>query len=194
MVGRPEHKNRSPVAVYGYQGPFVLLFYKLFPSILCCSREASLFLLKFHRFMLLQTDSFYFVLQSRDSPFANTKSRRKRNGTEGNVVLSDRVSAPHLLNKSSRWYSVIDEVMRKNKRQVNKLKDSRILNMKLHQTLYGFIIFEVDWDNVRGINYSNELQVVYVNVHNCTFRKMLTMFNGMAHTHSFWYCCRLIHR
>jgi hypothetical protein len=28
--------------------------------------------------MLLQTDSFYFVLQSRDSPFANTKTRRKR--------------------------------------------------------------------------------------------------------------------
>jgi hypothetical protein len=84
--------------------------------------------------------------------------------------------------------------MRKNKRQVNKVKDSRLLNRKLHQTLYGFIFFEVDWDNVRGINYSNELQVLYVNVHNCAFREMLAMFNGMAHTHSFWYCCRLIHR
>ncbi|TVU28700.1 hypothetical protein EJB05_20230 [Eragrostis curvula] len=98
------------------------------------------------------------VTKSRFSPFANTKSRRKRNETGGDVVLPERVSAPHLLNKSSRWYSVIDEAVREKKLQVNKLKDSRILNRELHQTLYGFIIFEVDWADVRGINYLNELQ------------------------------------
>ncbi|AQK75286.1 hypothetical protein ZEAMMB73_Zm00001d018217 [Zea mays] len=48
--------------------------------------------------------------------------------------------------------------MREKKLQVNKLKDARILNRELHQTLYGFIIFEVDWADVRGINYLNELQ------------------------------------
>jgi hypothetical protein len=127
-------------------------------------------LLEFHGSML-QTDSFYFVLQSRLSPFANTKTRRKRNETEGNIVLSERVSAAH---KPSRWYSVIDEAMQEKKLQVNKLKDSRMLNRELHQTLYGFIIFEVDWPDVRGINYLNELQVLHINVNNPTFREMST--------------------
>lgn len=102
------------------------------------------------------------MLQARQSPFANTKTRRKRNETDENVVLSEEVPASHLLNKSSRWYSVIDEAMREKKLQVNKLKDSRILNRELHQTLHGFIIFEVHWADVRGINYLNELQVLYM--------------------------------
>jgi hypothetical protein len=42
---------------------------------------------------------------------------------------------------------------------VEKLKDARVLNKELHRTLYGFIVFEVEWANVRGINYLNELQV-----------------------------------
>jgi hypothetical protein len=54
--------------------------------------------------------------------------------------------------------------MRNKKLQVNKLKDSRLLNRELHRTLYGFIIFEVDWADVRGINYLNELQVLLLNV------------------------------
>ena len=58
--------------------------------------------------------------------------------------------------------------MREKRLQVNKLKDARILNRELHQTLYGFIIFEVDWAHVRGINYLNELQVWSINVDNPT--------------------------
>ncbi|XP_021315541.1 uncharacterized protein LOC8078949 isoform X2 [Sorghum bicolor] len=99
------------------------------------------------------------VTKSRFSPFANSRTRRKRDETDGKLVFStSSVSAAHLQNKSSRWYSLIDEAMREKKLQVNKLKDARILNRELHQTLYGFIIFEVDWADVRGINYLNELQ------------------------------------
>ncbi|WVZ73455.1 hypothetical protein U9M48_021758 [Paspalum notatum var. saurae] len=99
------------------------------------------------------------VTKSRFSPFANSRSRRKKDETDGKLLLSaNPISAPHLQNKSSRWYSLIDEAMREKKLQVNKLKDARILNRELHQTLYGLIIFEVDWADVRGINYLNELQ------------------------------------
>ncbi|XP_062220438.1 uncharacterized protein LOC133919897 isoform X2 [Phragmites australis] len=99
------------------------------------------------------------VTKSRLSPFANTRTRRKQDETGGKLVFSEiPISAPHLWNKSSIWYSLIDEAMREKKLQVNKLKDSRLLNKELHQTLYGFIIFEVDWADVRGINYLNELQ------------------------------------
>jgi hypothetical protein len=102
------------------------------------------------------------LLQSRFSPFANSRARRRRDETDEKLVYStSSVSAPHLQNKSSRWYSLIDDAMREKKLQVNKLKDARILNRELHQTLYGFIIFEVDWADVRGINYLNELQVVF---------------------------------
>ena len=109
------------------------------------------------------------MLQSRFSPFANSRTRRKRDETDGKLVFSTSpISAPHLPNKSSRWYSLIDEAVREKKLQVNKLKDARILNRELHQTLYGFIIFEVDWGHVRGINYLNELQVWSINVDNPT--------------------------
>ncbi|PWZ19880.1 hypothetical protein Zm00014a_011101 [Zea mays] len=99
------------------------------------------------------------VTKSRFSPFANSRARRRRDETDEKLVYStSSVSAPHLQNKSSRWYSLIDDAMREKKLQVNKFKDARILNRELHQTLYGFIIFEVDWADVRGINYLNELQ------------------------------------
>lgn len=124
------------------------------------------FLLKFHCIANnLILVAFFVLLQSRFSPFANSRTRRKRDETDGKLVFStSSVSAPHLQNKSSRWYSLIDEAMREKKLQVNKLKDARILNRELHQTLYGFIIFEVDWADVRGINYLNELQVLSINV------------------------------
>ena len=75
--------------------------------------------------------------------------------------------------------------MREKKLQVNKLKDARILNRELHQTLYGFIIFEVDWADVRGINYLNELQVRSVNVDNPTIADDIDEFKVMAQAHLF---------
>uniref|UniRef100_A0A2P2JK04 Uncharacterized protein MANES_13G066300 n=1 Tax=Rhizophora mucronata TaxID=61149 RepID=A0A2P2JK04_RHIMU len=38
------------------------------------------------------------------------------------------------------------------------LRKSLLLSSELQRTLYGFIVFEVAWSTVRGINYSNELQ------------------------------------
>lgn len=60
-----------------------------------------------------------------------------------------------------RWFSVIDAALYQKKAliPVKKLKDSFLLNKELHHTLYGFIVFEVEWAHVRGINYLNELQV-----------------------------------
>lgn len=126
------------------------------------------------------------MLQSRFSPFANSRTRRKRDETDGNHIFSGSpISAPHLRNKPSRWYSLIDEAMREKKLQVNKLKDARILNRELHQTLYGFIIFEVDWADVRGINYLNELQVLSINVDKPTSTDDIDEFKMIARAHLF---------
>jgi hypothetical protein len=43
---------------------------------------------------------------------------------------------------------------------VKKLRNSLFLSSELHRTLYGFIVFEVAWNDVRGINYLNELLVL----------------------------------
>lgn len=62
-----------------------------------------------------------------------------------------------------KWFSLIDSVISSRERAllpVKKLRNSLIVNSKLHGTLYGFIVFEVAWKDVRGINYLNELQVV----------------------------------
>lgn len=61
-----------------------------------------------------------------------------------------------------RWFPFLDAVTLSKRREllpVKKLRNSLILNSKLHRTLYGFIVFEVAWSDVRGINYFNELQV-----------------------------------
>lgn len=60
------------------------------------------------------------------------------------------------------WFSVIDAVLVSRKNAllpVKKLTNSLISNSLMHKTLYGFIVFEVAWSNVRGINYYNVLQV-----------------------------------
>lgn len=43
---------------------------------------------------------------------------------------------------------------------VKKLRNSLQFSSELHRTLYGFIVFEVAWTDVRGISYLNELQVL----------------------------------
>ena len=103
------------------------------------------------------------VLQSRLSPFANTK---RKEGRKLMRQLSDLETSPSLntskLKNFKQWFSLIDAVTLSRKRAllpVKKLKNSLIANSKLHRTLYGFIVFEVVWSDVRGINYLNELQV-----------------------------------
>ncbi|XP_023513017.1 uncharacterized protein LOC111777588 isoform X1 [Cucurbita pepo subsp. pepo] len=100
------------------------------------------------------------VTKSRLSPFANRKVRRDRN--------SKRVAyqRPKITKKKKcLWFSLINAVTLSHKKllllpmpPVENLRKSFILNNELHCTLYGFIVFEVSWSNVRGINYLNELQ------------------------------------
>ncbi|KAJ6723744.1 hypothetical protein OIU74_008166 [Salix koriyanagi] len=97
------------------------------------------------------------VTKSRLSPFANTKAKRGRK--EGNVASSQ--SNPSKSKKFERWFSLIEVATLSRKKglpHVNKLRNSLLLSSELHRTLYGFIVFEVAWKDVRGINYLNELQ------------------------------------
>lgn len=98
------------------------------------------------------------------SPFANTRGQKERKIIENLSDLQTSSSSnASTLSNLKRWFSLIDAVTLSRKRAllpVKKLRSSLIANSKLHRTLYGFIVFEVAWgDNVRGINYLNELQV-----------------------------------
>lgn len=60
------------------------------------------------------------------------------------------------------WFSFFDAVLLSRESAllpVKKLKKSLIANSEIHRTLYGFIVFEVSWSNIRGLNYWNDLQV-----------------------------------
>ncbi|KAH8517888.1 hypothetical protein H0E87_005707 [Populus deltoides] len=96
------------------------------------------------------------VTKSRLSPFANSKSRRGRK--EGKDAASQ--SNPSKSTKLERWFLLIEVATLSRKRglpPVKKLRNSLFLSSELHRTLYGFIVFEVAWNDVRGINYLNEL-------------------------------------
>eukprot|EP00256_Glycine_max_P054902 XP_014621882.1 uncharacterized protein LOC100798882 isoform X2 [Glycine max] len=97
------------------------------------------------------------VTKSRLSPFAYSKSRRERK--EGKEVCPQSSSSKP--KKFMRWFSLIEAVMLSRKKvllPVKNLRNSLQLSSELHRTLYGFIVFEVAWTSVRGINYYNELQ------------------------------------
>lgn len=99
-------------------------------------------------------------LQSRLSPFANSKARKDRKEA-GESQTSPKPSTSKS-KKFRKWFSVVDAATLSRKRAllpVKKLRNSLVLNSKMHRTLYGFIVFEVTWSDVRGINYLNELQV-----------------------------------
>ncbi|XP_073280019.1 uncharacterized protein [Primulina huaijiensis] len=102
------------------------------------------------------------VTKSRLSPFANTRGGKERKMT--GELLESPTSSTSNTEKSrnfKRWFSLINTVTQSQKRAmlpVKKLRNSLIANSKLHRTLYGFIVFEVSWNDVRGINYLNELQ------------------------------------
>ncbi|XP_076915966.1 uncharacterized protein LOC143575487 [Bidens hawaiensis] len=88
------------------------------------------------------------VTKSRMSPFAITKTRKG---------IKETCESKNL----RKWYSVIDAAILTNKKAllpVKKLRNSLFANSKSHRILYGFIVFEVAWEDVRGINYLNELQ------------------------------------
>ncbi|KAF8105237.1 hypothetical protein N665_0161s0036 [Sinapis alba] len=106
------------------------------------------------------------VTKSRLSPFANSKGRegkkkQKQEDEEEKKKSKEAFSQANIkkMKELKKWFSLIDATtFSKNKIPAKKLQSSLYLNKQLHKTLYGFIVFEVEWDNVRGINYLNELQ------------------------------------
>jgi len=116
-------------------------------------------------------------LQSRSSPFVYSKARRERK--EVNEVCSQsNTSKPK---KIMRWFSRKRVLL-----PVKTLRNSLQFSSELHRTLYGFIVFEVAWNSVRGINYYNELQVLDL------FDLLLVIFSFYylyRHLLSYSICC-----
>ncbi|PHT76350.1 hypothetical protein T459_19872 [Capsicum annuum] len=101
------------------------------------------------------------VTKSRLSPFANTRGRKQRKDNGDILDIKSNEFSPSESENARRWFPFIDAATLAKKKEllpVKKLRNSLILNNKLHRTLYGFIVFEVAWNDVRGINYFNELQ------------------------------------
>ncbi|WOL06656.1 hypothetical protein Cni_G15390 [Canna indica] len=102
------------------------------------------------------------VTKSRLSPFANTRATKVARRDIGKILEFTNSSRSLSINRnrSRKWFSLIDAALSQKKKllHVKKLKNSFLLNKELHCPVYGFIVFEVEWDHVRGINYINELQ------------------------------------
>nr|XP_043626763.1 uncharacterized protein LOC122598225 [Erigeron canadensis] len=101
------------------------------------------------------------VTKSRMSPFAIRQTRKDRKDSPEFSELKFCPETPTPSESLRKWFLVIDAATLSKKRAflpVEKLKSSLLANSKLHRTLYGFIVFEVLWNDVRGINYLNELQ------------------------------------
>lgn len=113
-------------------------------------------------FCVCLTRNLFFQIQSRLSPFANTRGRKQRKDNGDILDIKSNEFSPSESENARRWFPFIDAATLAKKKEllpVKKLRNSLILNNKLHRTLYGFIVFEVAWNDVRGINYFNELQV-----------------------------------
>ncbi|KAL5065605.1 hypothetical protein RYX36_027342 [Vicia faba] len=71
------------------------------------------------------------------------------------------VSSQPSISKLKKLFSVIEAVASSRKRVLlpkKNIRNSLQFSSELHRTIHGFIVFEVAWNNVRGINYFNELQ------------------------------------
>ncbi|CAI9090237.1 OLC1v1024970C8 [Oldenlandia corymbosa var. corymbosa] len=101
------------------------------------------------------------VTKSRLSPFANTRGRKGRKMTSEVSSFHTGPVSSSSTSKTKRWFSLVDAATLSHQRAllpVKRLRHSFLLNNKLRRTLYGFIVFEVAWKDVRGLNYLNELQ------------------------------------
>ncbi|XP_058070831.1 uncharacterized protein LOC131219607 [Magnolia sinica] len=137
-------------------------------SLFCAPESNKFFILVDNRPWLIDRDSRsahlwqFMVTKSRLSPFANTRGRKREKKDFGRRLdLKSRSRSNSSKPKEfRRWFSVIDAALYQKKAllPVKKLKDTLLLNSELHRTLYGFIVFEASWTDVRGINYLNELQ------------------------------------
>ncbi|XP_019162169.1 PREDICTED: uncharacterized protein LOC109158725 [Ipomoea nil] len=98
------------------------------------------------------------VTKSRMSPFANTRGQKDKREAEDIQTKAE----PNSSNSEAvkKWFSLVDAATSSSTSALSPVKKFRIsfLNSNLNRTLYGFIVFEVAWSDVRGINYFNELQ------------------------------------
>ncbi|KAI3916778.1 hypothetical protein MKW98_026249 [Papaver atlanticum] len=140
-------------------------------SLFLACESNKLFILVDNRPWLIDLDSrvahlwHLMITKSRLSPFANTRSRRDKKDGEKKLDSKDTLNttSPDISkpNKSKRWTTLVNVAALSQKKvllDVQNLKKSMLLIIELRRTLYGFIVFEVAWDDVRGINYLNELQ------------------------------------
>ena len=70
------------------------------------------------------------------------------------------VSSQPSISKPKKLFSVIVAVASSRKRVLlpkKNIRNSLQFSSELHRTIHGFIVFEVAWNNVRGINYFNDL-------------------------------------
>ncbi|KAH9605272.1 hypothetical protein KSS87_017794 [Heliosperma pusillum] len=153
MARRSRIASSTLVAINGYQGNSSGL------------HRAHLILIALD----LMGPFFLLLVQSRLSPFANNRARKgKKAGKEKTEKKSDNRGTNYSKcvkstksKFSETWFTLIDAATLSQKRSllpVKKLKYSLQLNHKLHRTLFGLIIFEVVWADIRGMNYLNELQ------------------------------------
>ncbi|KAL8142738.1 hypothetical protein V2J09_015770 [Rumex salicifolius] len=101
------------------------------------------------------------VTKSRLSPFANGRSQKGKKRKEKSEPENCTESNEKISKSTDKWFSLLNSATLYESRALlpmKKLKYSLQFNDELHQTLFGLIIFEASWDNVRGINYLNELQ------------------------------------
>ncbi|XP_058103245.1 uncharacterized protein LOC131246834 isoform X2 [Magnolia sinica] len=91
------------------------------------------------------------VAKYRMSPFLITRVQCMNQNSGSNTATNDHLKSTSTKHeKLARWFSVIDA----KKWQENSLFPL----MDLSKALHGFIVFEVTWKDVRGINFLNELQ------------------------------------
>ncbi|OVA20018.1 hypothetical protein BVC80_1667g50 [Macleaya cordata] len=142
--------------------------YRSYLNLFLACESNKLFILVDNRPWLIDLDSraahlwHLMITKSRLSPFANNRSRRERKDSGKRLDLKD-TSTPDISKpkKFDRWTALVNAAALSQKKallDVKKLRKSMLLINELRRTLYGFIVFEVAWADVRGINYLNELQ------------------------------------
>ncbi|XP_074282873.1 uncharacterized protein LOC141607416 isoform X2 [Silene latifolia] len=88
-----------------------------------------------------------FATKYRTSPFKNTKALVRRVSAR---YKDNSISSSAERKKLHRWVSVVNS---------RTWRSTALFSLvDLHVALHGFIVFEVCWKDVRGINYYNELQ------------------------------------
>lgn len=97
------------------------------------------------------------------SPFAITRGQKgSTEDPEFTEFDGGRSKYSSKFQKLKRWLSMATLSRKRVLLPVEKLRTSLLANSKLHRTVYGIIVCEVVWKDVRGINYLNELQVFLI--------------------------------